>query len=146
MKALVLAALLAVPAAASAAATPDPAVAAEVQKGVAAYNAGDIAYYKAVLADDAVYIADDGGTFAGKERVVGLFTRLFASDPAPKIAIEDVVTGSRGEVGWARFHWTITRGESARKGIASVLFVRAGDHYQVLQIQNTPAEHAMRRH
>jgi hypothetical protein len=33
--------------------------------------------------DGVVYVADDGATFEGKPRVLELFTRIFASQPAP---------------------------------------------------------------
>ena len=45
-----------------------PEIAAEVQRGITAYNAGDIAYYQSSLAADAVYIADDGA--APKSEIV----------------------------------------------------------------------------
>ena len=77
MSALMFAVALAVqyasPAASPAAPAPQarPDIAAEVQRGVAAYNTQDIAYYQKSFAPDAVYIADDGMTFSGKERIVG---------------------------------------------------------------------------
>ena len=122
----------------SAAAT---AVAAEVAKGVAAYNAQDLRYYEGALAPDAVYIADDGMTFTGRESVAGLFGRLFAATPHRQMAVSDLTTGARESVAWARFKWTITRGETSRKGICSILFTRADNTWQALQIQNTPDGH-----
>lgn len=121
-------------------------VAAEVDKGTKAYNAGDIKYYQAALADGAVYIADDGMTFAGKERVLALFTRLFAGQPAPQIVVSDVTTGSKGDVAWARFKWTLTKGAESRKGIASTLFTREAGVWKVAQIQNTPDGHGAAHH
>ena len=109
-----------------------------------AYNAQDIAYYQASLAPDAVYIADDGAVFSGKERIVGLFTRIFARNPKPRLEATDVVTGGRGDVAWARFKWTLSDIEKARPGVATVIFVRSGAGWQVASIQNTPAGHAMR--
>jgi ketosteroid isomerase-like protein len=123
-----------------------PGIAAEVEKGVAAYNAQDLKFYETTLAPDAVYIADDGATFNGKERVVGLFSRLFAATPKRQMAVSDVATGGKGDVAWARFKWTITRGETSRKGVCSVLFTRAGDAWQAVQIQNTPDGHAAAPH
>ena len=138
---LLLAGLLIAPVVAEAAEAP-PGIAAEVEKGVAAYNAQDIKYYETTFAPDAVYIADDGATFVGKERVVGLFGRLFAATPKRHMTVSEVVTGGKGDVAWARFKWTITRGEASRKGVCSVLFTRAGEAWQAVQIQNTPDGHA----
>jgi ketosteroid isomerase-like protein len=134
--------------AASNAATPAPQarpeIAAELQRGITAYNAGDIAYYQASLASDAVYIADDGATFVGKDRIVGLFTRIFARTPKPQLEATDIVTGGRGDVAWARFKWNLSGIEKARPGVATALFVRDGGAWKVVSLQNTVAGHAMR--
>jgi ketosteroid isomerase-like protein len=141
MRTLLAAAVLTIPTLAPGAETAP--ISAEVERGVAAYNAHQIAYYEEALATDAVYIAEDGATFVGKEPVLRLFTRIFAKSPAPQLAVSDVVTGGKGDVAWARFKWTLTTGPDSRQGLSSVLFARAGDAWQVVQIQNTPAGHAM---
>lgn len=121
-----------------------PEIAAEVERGTKAYNAQDLAYYQATLAPDAVYIADDGAVFAGKERVVGLFTRIFARPQKPHLEVSDVVTGGRGDAAWARFNWTLSGTEHPRPGVATVLFQRAEGGWQAVSIQNTAKGHAMR--
>ena len=121
-----------------------PEIAAELQRGVTAYNAQDIAYYQASLAPDAVYIADDGAVFAGKERIVGLFTRIYARTPKPRLETSDVVTGGHGDVAWARFKWTLADIEKARPGVATAIFVRGDGGWRVVSIQNTAVGHAMR--
>jgi ketosteroid isomerase-like protein len=118
-----------------------PEIAAELSRGVAAYNAQDIAYYQSSLAPDAVYIADDGGTFVGRDRVVSLFTRVFGKTPKPRLEVSDVVTGGSGDFGWARFNWTLSDIEKARPGIATAIFTRAAGKWQVVSIQNTPVGH-----
>jgi uncharacterized protein (TIGR02246 family) len=123
-----------------------PEVATEVDKGVKAYNAGDIKHYQSSLADGAVYIADDGMTFAGKERILALFTRLFAGQPAPQIAVSDVTTTIKGDVAWARFKWTLTKGPDSRKGLTTTLFTREAGAWKVAQIQDTPDGHGAGRH
>ena len=146
MNALIVAVAFAVQAAAPPAPTPQarPEIAAELQRGVTAYNAQDIAYYNSSLAPDAVYIADDGAIFVGKERVVGLFTRIFARTPKPRLEVTDVVTGGTGDVAWARFKWTLSDIENARPGVATAIFVRGAGGWQVASIQNTAVGHMMR--
>lgn len=144
MRVLLVVAVLAVPTLAPGAETAP--IAAEVDRGVAAYNARQLAYYEDTLTPDAVYIAEDGATFVGKEAMLRLFTRIFAKDPAPQLAVSDVVTGGKGEVAWARFKWTLTTGPASRQGVSSIIFVRAGDAWQVVQIHNTPSGHAMTAH
>jgi ketosteroid isomerase-like protein len=121
-----------------------PEIAAEVERGRQAYNSQDLAFYQATLAPEAVYIADDGAVFAGKDRVIGLFTRIFGRAQKPQLDIADVVTGGKGDAAWARFGWTLSGIERARPGVATVIFQRAGDGWQVVSIQNTAKGHAMR--
>lgn len=121
-----------------------PEIAAELERGVKAYNAQDLSYYQAALTPDAVYIADDGAVFAGKERILGLFGRIFARPAKPRLEIADVVTGGSGDVAWARFNWTLSGIEKARPGLSTTIFVRAGSGWQVASIHNTAQGHAMR--
>jgi uncharacterized protein (TIGR02246 family) len=118
-----------------------PEIAAEVERGTKAYNSQDIAFYQSTLAPDAVYIADDGMAFSGKDRVVSMFTRVFARKP--QLEVTDVVTGGKGDTAWARFNWTLSGIEKARPGVATVIFQKAGTGWQVVSIQNTPKGHAM---
>ena len=120
-----------------------PEIAAEVERGIRAYNAQDLGYYDAALAPEAVYIADDGAVFAGKERVMRLFTRIFGGPQKPHLEIADVATGGKGDGAWARFGWTLSGIEHARPGVATVIFERAGDGWRVVSIQNTAKGHAM---
>jgi ketosteroid isomerase-like protein len=121
-----------------------PEIAAELTRGVTAYNAQDIAYYQSALSPDAVYIADDGGTFLGRDRVVGLFTRVFGRTPKPRLEVSNVVTGGSGDFAWARFNWTLSDIENARPGIATAIYARSGGRWQVVSIQNTPVGHPSR--
>jgi ketosteroid isomerase-like protein len=142
MRTLLAALVLACPVPAGATDPPAAPLAAEVEKGVKAYNAQQIAYYEDTLVPDAVYIAEDGAIFPGKEKVLRLFSRIFAKVPPPQLAVTDVVTGGKGDAAWARFKWTLTTGADSRQGVSSILFTRAGDDWQVVQIQSTPAGHA----
>ena len=143
---LTLACLLAACCAVASAQTPASGIGAEVEKGVAAYNAQDIKYYEGALAPDVVYVADDGATFVGRDRVVGLFGRLFAATPKRHMVISDLATGGIGDVSWARFKWTITQGDKSRKGLCSILMARMADRWKAIQIQNTPDGHAGAAH
>ena len=138
----VLATLQTPPAAAPVQARPE--IAAEVEKGVRAYNAQDIAFYETTVAADAAYIADDGQVFAGKERFLGLFKRIFARTPRPRLEVANMTTGGRGDVGWARFDWTLSGIERARPGVATALFVREGGAWKLVSLHNTPKGHLMR--
>jgi len=118
-------------------------LAAEVQKAVTAYNAQDLKYYEAILDTQVTYIADDGAVFSGKDRVAGLFQRLFARPTPPRIEVTDVVTSGRGDTAWATFKWSLTAGDKSRPGVSTTLFHREGGQWKLLLVQNTVAGHAM---
>lgn len=139
MRPLLLSLVLAVPA--SAADTPAE-IAALVQQSTAAYNAQDVKYFEKTLGADAVYVADDGATFAGKQKVLGLFGRLFARTPPPQLAVSDVVTTAKGDVAWARFKWTLSGGAKARSGVGTTVLAREGADWKIVLVQNTPDGHA----
>jgi len=135
--------LISVVLAAAAPAADAPAdLAAAIQKATTAYNAQDLKYYEANLSADAVYVADDGMTFAGKQRVVGLFTRLFARTPPPQLAVSDVVPTAKGDVAWVRYKWTLSGGAKARSGVGATVFAREAGEWRIVLIQNTPDGHA----
>ena len=119
-----------------------PEIAAAVQRGVAAYNAQDLAYYQASLTPDAVYIMDNGLVFSGRENILALLNGFFARTPKPRLATSDVVTGGRGDVAWARFKWTPSHIENGRPGVTTAIFVRGGAGWEVVSIQNTRVGHA----
>jgi ketosteroid isomerase-like protein len=140
--ALVLLAALAAAPPAARAAEDAPDVAAEVDKGVRAYNAREIAYYESALLPDAFFVADDGAIFAGKDRVLKQFTRVFGMTPVRQIAVSDVATGGKGDVAWARFKWTLTGPETSRAGVTTTTFVKgAGGRWQIASIHNTRSGH-----
>jgi ketosteroid isomerase-like protein len=121
-------------------------VAAEVDKGVKAYNAREIAYYESALLADATFVADDGAIFAGKERVMKQFTRVFGMTPPRQIAVSEVATGGKGDVAWARFKWTLTGPETSRPGVATIIFVREAGVLKIASIHNTRSAHGAPAH
>ena len=150
MSALVLAAALAVQTGNQAASPAMPApqarpeIAAEVLRGVAAYNAQDLKYYAASLAPDAVYIMDNGLVLSGRENILALLNGFFSKTPRPQLVASEVVTGGRGDVAWARFKWTPTHAENLRPGVTTAIFVRGGAGWQAVSIQTTRVGHAPR--
>ncbi|HVR70920.1 MAG TPA: DUF4440 domain-containing protein [Vicinamibacteria bacterium] len=136
---LLVTAALALPAAA---AENRPDLAAEVERGVRAYNSRDLTYYETALRPDAVFVADDGAIFAGKERVVRSFANVFGMTPPRQIAVSDVVSAGSGDVAWVRFKWTLTGPETSRPGVATTIFVRGpGGEWQIASIHNTRSAH-----
>src|SRR5262249_48619842 len=119
-------------------------LAAEVQRAVAAYNARDLAYYQAALDPKSVYIAEDGGVMAGRDRVLRPSVRFFPSDPPRRTEIADLSVERRGDTGWATFRWTLTAGPDVRQGVTTVVYARSEGAWRPMIIQNTLRAHAMR--
>jgi uncharacterized protein (TIGR02246 family) len=119
-------------------------IAAEVERGVAAYNAQDLAYYEASLDPQAVYIMDNGLVLSGRENILALLNGFFAKSPKPRLVASDVVTDGRGDVAWSRFKWTPSHVESGRPGVTTAIFVRGGGRWQTVSIQNTRVGHPPR--
>ena len=147
MSALVLAVALAVQAGTQPASTAAPApqarpeIAAAVLRGMAAYNAQDLAYYEASLTPDAVYIMDNGLVLSGRENILALLNGFFSRTPRPQLVASEIVTGGRGDVAWARFKWTPTHAENGRPGVTTAVFVRGDAGWQVVSIQLTRLRH-----
>lgn len=120
-------------------------IAAEVRRAADAYNAHDLAAYEALLDPEAVYIAEDGAVIGPRERVLRTFTRIFGTTPPRRIEVTDVTAHARGEAAWSTFKWTLTAGEETRRGVSSVLFVRADGRWKAVLIQNTASGHGAPR-
>jgi uncharacterized protein (TIGR02246 family) len=142
MKPLVMSLGLAVLAAPALAAEPAAEIAALVEKSTAAYNKQDVKFFDDTLTTDVVYIADDGATFSGKPRVVGLFGKLFTRTPPPQLEVTDVATTVKGDVAWSRFKWKLSGGAKARQGVGTTLFVKDGGGWKIVHVQNTLDGHA----
>ena len=142
MRPLVMSLALAALAAPALAADPQADIAALVTKSTAAYNKQDLKFFEATLGADAVYVADDGATFAGKAKVVGLLGRLFARTPPPQLDVTEVVTSVKGDVAWSRFKWKLSGGAKARQGVGVTLFAKEGADWKIVHVQNTLDGHA----
>jgi ketosteroid isomerase-like protein len=117
-------------------------VAAVVEKSTAAYNKQDLKYFEGALGADVVYVADDGATFVSKQKVLGLFGRLFARTPPPQLAVTDVATSVKGDVAWARYKWTLSGGAKPRQGMGVTVLTREGADWKIVLLQNTLDGHA----
>ena len=142
MKPLVMSLALAALAAPALAADPQAEIAALVEKATAAYNKQDAKFFEGALGADVVYVADDGATFSAKQKVLGLFGRLFARTPPPQLAVSDVVTTVKGDVAWSRFKWKLSGGAKARQGVGVTLFTKEGADWKIVLVQNTLDGHA----
>ena len=79
-----------------------------VKAGVDAYNKGDIGYFDRTLADDVVWVDEDGHEMTTKKWALYLLNRQMTSTPKRTMTVHDVATGT-----WSD---TAYRGERSRSG------------------------------
>ena len=87
-----------------------------VEAGVAAYNNHDMAYFEQHLADDVVWLDEDGHIMNGKSTVLGFMGILFNQTPAPTLSVSNIRIGNTADAAWATYQYTLTAGEILKHG------------------------------
>ena len=123
---LLFAGLLAVPALARQ--QPGPEL---VQAAVTAYNNHDLAYFEQHLADDVVWLDEDGHIMSGKTGVLGFLRLQFNQTPRRMLSVSDVRVGSTSDAAWATFAYMIMGGDEHIMGLNTTVFKRAHNDWQI---------------
>jgi ketosteroid isomerase-like protein len=115
-----------------------------VQAGVDAYNNHDLAYFEEHLADDVVWLDEDGHIMNGKSTVLGFIRLQFNPSPAPTLSVSNVRVGSTTDAAWATFAYMLMGGEQHIMGLNTTVFRRAGNDWQIAVVHgafNAPGHH-----
>ncbi len=115
-----------------------------VQAGVTAYNTHDMAYFEQHLADDVVWLDEDGHIMNGKSTVLGFIGILFNQTPARTLSVSNVRTGNTADAAWATYAYTLTGGEADILGLNTTVFKRVDDNWQIAVVHgafNAPGHH-----
>ena len=115
-----------------------------VEAGVAAYNAKDLAYFEEHLAEDVVWLDEDGHMMNGKTSVLGFIRLQFGQTPARTLSVSNVRVGGTGDAAWATFAYTLEGGESPTTGLNTTVFRRVGSGWQIAVVHgavNTAGHH-----
>lgn len=102
-----------------------------VQAGVTAYNDHDLAYFEGRLADDVVWLDEDGHIMTGKTSVLSFLRLQFNQTPRRTLTVSDVRVGSTTDAAWATFSYMIMGGEEHIEGLNTTVFKRVGDGWQI---------------
>jgi ketosteroid isomerase-like protein len=102
-----------------------------VQAGVDAYNNRDLAYFEEHLADDVVWLDEDGHIMNGKSTVLGFIRLQFNQSPAPMLSVSNVRVGSTTDAAWATFAYMLMGGEEHIMGLNTTVFKRIGNDWQI---------------
>ena len=102
-----------------------------VNEGVAAYNDRDIAYFEQRLADDVVWLDEDGHVLNGKASVLSFLRLQFNQTPPRTLSVSDVRVGSTSDAAWATFSYMIMGGDAHLMGLNTTVFRRVGDDWQI---------------
>ena len=115
-----------------------------VQAGVAAYNNHDVTYFEAHLADDVVWLDEDGHIVTGKNSVLGFLRIQFNQEPARTLSVSNVRVGSASDAAWATFAYMIMGGDTHIMGLNTTVYKRVGDDWQIAVVHgafNTEGHH-----
>ena len=115
-----------------------------IQAGVDAYNNHDLAYFEEHLADDVVWLDEDGHIMSGKSSVLGFLRLQFGQTPRRTLSVSDVKVGSTTDAAWATFAYMIMGGEAHIMGLNTTVYKRAGDDWQIAVVHgafNAPGHH-----
>jgi ketosteroid isomerase-like protein len=113
-----------------------------VKATVEAYNKGDINYFNKLLADDVLWVDEDGHEMTTKMFALYLLNRQLTSTPKRTMIVHDIATGAWGDTGWTSFAFTIDDGINKRIGTHTALLRKVGKDWKVVLMHdsiNTPA-------
>ena len=105
-----------------------------VQAGVAAYNSQDPSYFEQHLADDVIWLDEDGHTITGKSAVLGFLRNLFKATPARTLRVSNVRVGNTSDAAGATFAYRIMGWDEHRMGLNTTVFKKAGNDWQIVVI------------
>ena len=108
-----------------------------VQAGVDAYNKGDIAYFEKTVADDILWVDEDGHELTGKMFALYFINRQITATPKRKMSVHDVATGTWGDTAWAAFAYTIDDGVNKRIGMNTTLFRKSANDWKIVLIHGS---------
>jgi uncharacterized protein (TIGR02246 family) len=129
------------------AAAPVPAQqpdAALVQAGVDAYNSHDIAYFEQHLADDVVWLDEDGHIMNGKTAVLGFLRLQFNQTPRRTLSVSNVRVGGATDAAWGTFEYMIMGGDTHIMGLNTTVYKMVGGDWKIAVVHgafNTESHH-----
>src|SRR5437762_14374317 len=108
-----------------------------VKATVDAYNKGDISYFDKLLADDVLWVDEDGHEMTTKMFALYLLNRQLTSSPKRTMTVHDIATGAWGDTGWTSFAFTIDDGVNKRVGTHTALLRKIGNDWKIVLMHDS---------
>ena len=115
-----------------------------VQAGVTAYNNHDLEYFEQHLADDVVWLDEDGHIMNGKTSVLSFLRLQFNQTPRRTLSVSEVRVRNTSDAAWATYSYMIMGGEAHIMGLNTTVFTRTGNDWQIAVVHgafNTEGHH-----
>ena len=129
-----------------ASAPPDPGPAADmVRAALEAFNSRNLAYFTRWLADDVVWLDEDGHAITPKRRVLASFLQPQLTGRSRRTIVPvDIRTSLTGDAAWGSFAYTLDTDGVKKQGLATMVFRRLGDEWFIVLVHaaaNHPVTH-----
>lgn len=137
----ILLALMALVASEAVAQQPGPDL---LQSAVTAYNNHDLSYFEQHLAEDVVWLDEDGHIINGKSSVLGFLGVQFNQTPRRTLSVSNVRVGNASDAAWATFAYMIMGGEAHIMGLNTTVYKKVGNDWQIAVVHgafNAPGHH-----
>src|SRR5215467_5792194 len=108
-----------------------------VKSTVEAYNKGDIAFFDKLLADDVLWVDEDGHEMTTKMFALYLLNRQLTATPKRTMTVHDIATGAWGDTAWTSFAFTIDDGVNKRVGTHTALLRKVGNDWKVVLMHDS---------
>ena len=124
--------------------TPGPA-AEMVQAALDAFNRRDLNYFRTALADDAVWLDDDGHIFASKAQIITIpLTAELTEATKRKLTPSNIRSTINGDTAWATFYYELDTDGVLRHGLSTMVFRKVGNDWRIAVVQ--AASNMMQQH
>jgi ketosteroid isomerase-like protein len=125
---------------------PDPGPAADLVKAALdAFNRRDLDYFRKNLADDAIWLDDDGHVFTPKNRIIAIpLTAELTGPNMRKITPSNIRSGMTSDAAWATLAYELDTDGNVRRGLSTIVFKKVGENWQIVVVQaayNMPEAH-----
>jgi len=124
----------------------NPGPAAEmVQAALDAFNRRDLNYFRTALADDAVWLDDDGHIFASKAQIITIpLTAELTEATKRKLTPSNMRSIISGDTAWATFYYELDTDGILRHGLSTMVFRKIGNDWRIAVVQ--AASNMMQQH
>src|SRR6185369_13627021 len=129
----------------------DPGPAAEMVKAALdAFNRRDLDYFKKTLAEDAVWLDDDGHIFASKSQIINIpLTAELTEATKRKLTPSNMRSVVSGDTAWATFYYELDTDGMLRHGLSTMIFRKIDNEWKIAVVQaaaNTKQTHLQGDH